>query len=51
MDDIDTITTEEELETATFDVITKLRDHYKPHTNQTMAHYKSHRLLQSDTVI
>ena len=52
MDDIDTIASEAELETATFDtIITRLRAHYKPHTNQTMAHYKFHRLQQSDTQV
>ena len=50
MDDKDAAATENELETATFDnIIGRLRDHYKRHTNQTMAPYKFHCLQQSET--
>ena len=48
MDDFEAVATEEELENGSFDVIiNRLHDRYKPNTNQTMSHYKFHRLHQS----
>ena len=48
MDDFEAVATEQELENGSFDdIINPLRDRYKPNTNQTMSHYKFHRLQQS----
>ena len=48
MDDFEVVATEQELENESFDdIINPLWDRYKPNTNQTMSHYKFHRLQQS----
>ena len=48
MDDFEAVATEQELENGSFDdIISHLQDRYKPNTNQTMSHYKFHRLQQS----
>ena len=48
MDDFEAVATEQVLENGSFDdIISHLQDRYKPNTNQTMSHYKFHRLQQS----
>ena len=42
MDGFEAVATEQELENGSFgDIINRLRDRYKPNTNQAMSHYKS----------
>ena len=48
MDDFEAVATEQELENGSFDnIINRLRDGCKPNTNQTLPHYKFHRLQRS----
>ena len=48
IDDFEAVVTEQELENGSFDdIINCLHDRYKPNTNQTISHYKFHRLQQS----
>ena len=48
MDDFEAVATEQELENGSFDnIINRLRDRCKPNTNQTLPHYKFHRLQRS----
>ena len=47
MDDIEAVASEKDLRKMSFDeLVGRLRNRYKPTQNQTMAHYKFHRLSQ-----
>ena len=47
MDDIEAVASEKDLHKMSFDeLVERLRNRYKPTQNQTMAHYKFHRLSQ-----
>ena len=48
MDDIESVATENELQSMTFDSLVEgLGERYKPTQNETMSHYKFHRLRQN----
>lgn len=47
MDDIEAVASEKDLSKLMFDeLVERLRNRYKPTQNQTMAHYKFHRMSQ-----